>query len=122
MYDLYYSNSCQYIHVDVLSATNYFSTYDPYDELNPSFQAAITTASISILLYNALIHNRLVSSRFYQDGSYLIRQLTKDLLAAIELVNCDPEHKQPIFSTLLKRLQTLYSELSDSALAEITGI
>ena len=122
LYDLYYSNSCQYIHVDVLSATNYFSTYDPYDELNPSFQAAITTASISILLYNALIHNRLVSSRFYQDGSYLIRQLTKDLLAAIELVNCDSKHKQPIFSTLLKRLQTLYSELSDSVLEEITGI
>ena len=122
LYDLYYCNSCQYIHVDVLSATNYFSTYDPYDELNPSLQAAISTASISILLYNALIHNRLVSSRFYQDGSYLIRQLTKDLLAAIELVNCDPKHKQPIFSTLLKRLQTLYSELSDSALEEITGI
>ena len=122
LYDLYYCNSCQYIHVDVLSATNYFSTYDPYDELNPSLQAAISTASISILLYNALIYNRLVSSRFYQDGSYLIRQLTKDLLAAIELVNCDPKHKQPIFSTLLKRLQTLYSELSDSALEEITGI
>ena len=83
LYDLYYCNSCQYVHVDVLSATNYFSTYDPYDELNPSLQAAISTASISILLYNALIHNRLVSSRFYQDGSYLIRQLTKDLLAAI---------------------------------------
>ncbi len=122
LYDLYYCNSCQYVHVDVLSATNYFSTYDPYDELNPSLQAAISTASISILLYNALIHNRLVSSRFYQDGSYLIRQLTKDLLAAIELVNCDPKHKQPIFSTLLKRLQTLYSELSDSTLEEITGI
>ena len=122
LYDLYYCNSCQYVHVDVLSATNYFSTYDPYDELNPSLQAAISTASISILLYNALIHNRLVSSRFYQDGSYLIRQLTKDLLAAIELVNCDPKHKQPIFSTLLKRLQTLYSELSDSSLEEITGI
>ena len=122
VYDLYYCNSCQYVHVDVLSATNYFSTYDPYDELNPSLQAAISTASISILLYNALIHNRLVSSRFYQDGSYLIRQLTKDLLAAIELVNCDPKHKQPIFSTLLKRLQTLYSELSDSTLEEITGI
>lgn len=122
LYDSYYCNSCQYIHVDVLSATNYFSTYDPYDGLNPSLQAAISTASISILLYNALIHNRLVSSQFYQDGSYLIRQLTKDLLAAIELVNCDPKHRQPIFSTLLKRLQTLYNELSDSALEEITGI
>lgn len=122
LYDLYYSNSCQYIHVDVQSATNYFFTYDPYDELNPSLQAAIITASIVVLLYNALIHNRLVSSQFYQDGSYLIRQLTKDLLAAIEILNCDTEHMQPIFPTLLKRLQTLYGELSDCSLGEKTGI
>ena len=122
LYDLYYSNSCQYIHVDVQSATNYFSTYDPYDELNPSFQAAIVTASITVLLYNALIHNRLVSSQYYQDGSYLIRQLTKDLLTAIEILNCDPEHMQPIFPVLLKRLQTLDSELSDRAFDEKTII
>lgn len=122
LYDLYYSNACQYIHVDVQSATNYFFTYDPYDELNPSLQAAIITASIAVLLYNALIHNRLVGSQFYQDGSYLIRQLTKDLLAAIEILNCDTEHTQPIFPTLLKRLQTLYGELPDCSFGEETGI
>ena len=112
LYDLYYSNCCQYIHVDVESATNHFFTYDPYDELSPSLQAAITTATIAILLYNALIHNRLVDAQFYQDGCYLIRHLTKDLLAAIEMLNCDPQHTQPIFPIVLKRLQDLYDELS----------
>lgn len=122
LYDLYYSNSCQYIHVDVLSAKNYFSTYDPYDELNPSLQAAIVTVSITILLYHALIHNRLVSPQFYQDGSYLVRQLTGDLLVAIEILNSDSVHMQQIFPTLLKRLQTLYSELSDRTFEEKVDI
>lgn len=107
LYNLYYSNSCQYIHVDVLSAANYFYTYDPYDELNPSLQAAIITIGITILLYDALIHNQFVNAQFYQDASYFIKQLTKKLIVAMELLNSDPKHAHSIAPILLKRLQTL---------------
>ena len=116
LYDLYYSNSCQYIHVDVLSATNYFSTYDPYDEINPSLQAAIIAIGITILLYNSLVHNQFVQSQFRQDVSHLISQLIKSLLVAITLLNSDSKPAQPIFSTLLKRLQTLLNDLPDQTL------
>lgn len=116
LYDLYYGNACQYIHVDVASATNYFSTYDPYDELNPSLQAAIVATDITVLLYHALIHNQFVDPQFRQDATYLIKQLIEELLGATELLNSDPEHKQPIFSTVLKRLQTLLAEAPDEAI------
>lgn len=49
IYQVFYSKACQYVHVDVLSAKNYFAVVDPYGEVNPALineEAPLYTARI----------------------------------------------------------------------------
>ncbi|MDR3314019.1 MAG: DUF5677 domain-containing protein [Oscillospiraceae bacterium] len=48
LYTVFYQSACQYVHVDIMSAKSYFSTVNPYDEIDRSLIATLITSILEL--------------------------------------------------------------------------
>lgn len=111
LYTLYYMNACRYVHFDGTSANEYFSTYDPYDRVNPTLITAVNTLSVAALFYYSLSQNENVQKQFQKDAEYFIGRVIATLCEMYEVILADKEYEQQINSVFYKRFEKLLDTL-----------
>ena len=104
LYEEFYEDTCKYVHVDILSAKQYYSIIDIYDELDPTLVATVSVFSIVLMLLNKICECELVSQQYRTDFKFLSNKLCKKLIACLQIIDSDPMHKIPLITTLLQRL------------------
>ena len=105
LYELFYQTACQYVHVDVLSAKNYFYESDPYDEIDPAIIASIISITLAALLLNQVSRVHCTSKQFTKDITFLFNKIKPELLTSFEIAYGDPEHKNEVFNVFIERLK-----------------
>jgi len=104
LYEEFYEDTCKYVHVDILSAKQYYSIIDIYDELDPTLIATVSVLSIVLMLLNKICECELVSQQYITDFKFLSNKLCKKLITCLKIIDSDPMHKIPLITTLLERL------------------
>lgn len=105
IYFSFYTSACQYVHVDVMSAKSYFSTYDPYDEIDPCLTAFLIIGLLSVLLLVEISSNIATNDQFRSDVDYLFkRNLQPKLSLCLSIINTDPEHKNEMLDLFIRRI------------------
>jgi len=105
LYAIFYQTACQYVHVDIMSAKSYFSTPDPFDEINPALIAALIVCALSNLVLLEISEHKDVHPQFRQDIQFLCGENLKEkLINSLELANSDPEHQNAILDLLIRRM------------------
>jgi hypothetical protein len=102
LFDIFYATASQFVHVDVLSARTYFYEADPYDEIDPALIAQLISVVLIGEIVRALGPVPGVSKQFAIDTSHFLEGLGKSLLPALQLVDSDREHSNPIYQILIK--------------------
>lgn len=112
IYDMFYQTACQYVHVDVLSAKNYFATINPYDEVDSSLIAYLIIIVLSAMLLSQFGKYRESQEQYCKDISHLCKnKLNERLTFCLMLANQDSEHKNEILDLLKKRIETEFGNL-----------
>lgn len=106
IYNIFYETACQYVHVDVLSAKNYFSCVDPYDEIDPSIIAYMIAITLSVMLLGQMAKYRGTQEQYKKDISHLFESNFKDVLTScLMIANQDPEYKNDILDLFRERIE-----------------
>lgn len=110
IYNIFYQTACQYVHVDVLSAKNYFSIIDPYEELDPSLIAYSIVATLAVMLVSQFGKYRNTQEQYRKDIEYLCKNVLKDkVISGLLIGNQIPEQKNDILDLLKKRIESEFN-------------
>ena len=114
LYNVFYQTACQYVHVDIMSAKSYFSTVNPYDEIDPSLIACLITSILAELLLLQISQHKSMQQQYKNDVLYLCSQnLNKRIIPCLEIARCDPEHQNAILDLLLNRIKEQFPDNDD---------
>ena len=105
IYNSFYQEACQYVHVDILSAEKYFSVIDIYDQLDPSLIAGISTAVMVLMVLKEISRMEQVQAQYREDLQFLLQSLGKRLISCLHIADADPENKVELVPILRKRLE-----------------
>lgn len=106
IYNIFYETACQYVHVDVLSAKNYFSCVDPYDEIDPSIIAYMIAIALTGMVLGQIAKYRGTQEQYKEDISHLFENKFKDaLISCLMIANQDTEHKNDILDLFRERIE-----------------
>lgn len=104
IYDLFYKLASRHIHIDIVSAKRYFETYNPYDEINPSYIAIIILYSLSCMILAEIVKNKNVEKSFSKDANYLLKRISSKLVDSLLLIEQDKNHTNEMYDIFKKRL------------------
>jgi hypothetical protein len=104
IYSLFYQTACQYVHVDVMSARNYFSNIDVYDEVSSELIAELISLTLILFLLARISYNKDVDAQFKKDSNYLCVLLSKKIISCFEILKCDSEHQNVLYDVFIERL------------------
>lgn len=104
LYEEFYQDVCKYVHVDILSAKQYYSVIDIYDQIDPTLVATVSVLSIALMLLNKISECELVDAQYQSDFKFLSNKLLEKLLDCLQIIDSDPLHEIPLVKTLKKCL------------------
>lgn len=100
LYEEFYQDVCKYVHVDILSAKQYYSVIDIYDQIDPTLVAMVSVLSIALMLLNKIFECELVDAQYQSDFKFLSNKLLGKLLDCLQIIDSDPLHEIPLVKTL----------------------
>lgn len=110
LYEFFYRKACSYIHVDIMSAKSYFSTTDPYDEVDPTKVSCLISVSLVLILMEQISRNKMVQDRFRKDSRYLIKNIRDSLIICFDIMKLDDRHYNVIYEIIIQRLKELCTD------------
>lgn len=105
LFSIFYQTTCQYVHVDVMSAKNYFATVNVYDEIDPALIAELISLTLALLLIYQMAQNKNILPLFCKDVIHLYKNISKKLIECFEFLKCDPEHLNVLYGLFIDRLR-----------------
>lgn len=105
LYDIFYRSTCQFIHLDVMSAKSYFHGFDPFQEIDASLIAAIVSITFLTLMLEQFSNVEKLKPGYKKDIKYLTNNIKKDLLLAFQVINTNEYNKNELFNSIVNRLQ-----------------
>lgn len=107
IYDIFYREASRYIHTDILSAEKYFSMYDPYDEINPTYSALLVLFALSFMILEEIINNKEINENFKKDGKHYLIKASDELSCCFDILNLDLQNYNELNHIFLKRIMLM---------------
>lgn len=103
IYDIFYGEASRYVHTDILSAKRYFSTYDPYDEINPTYISILILFTLGFMLLDEMINNKKVKKQFGKDAKHYLTKSINELIKCFDIISQDIKNYNKLYRIFSKR-------------------
>lgn len=107
IYDVFYREASRYVHTDILSAKKYFSNYDPYDEINPTYSAILVLFALCFIMLEELINNKEIMESFKKDGKHYLIKVSDELNSCFDIINQDLQNYNVLNHIFSKRIMLI---------------
>ncbi|WP_179032402.1 hypothetical protein [Paenibacillus kribbensis] len=104
LYDLFYRTSSQYVHVDILTARNYFSISNPFTEVDPLFISAVMGLTFAVLLLEQISLLKESEEQFRIDTDDWITIAKAELICCYKILELNHLTRNKVYTILKKRL------------------
>lgn len=104
IYQLFFATASQYVHVDVLSAREYFHDSDPFEEFNPACVARIFSLALAGMVLETLSEIPGVDRQLTADYRYFLRTLFERLTTPFTILDSDPVYRNDAYRAFLDRI------------------
>lgn len=103
IYDIFYGEASRYVHTDILSAKRYFSIYDPYDEINPTYISILILFTLGFMLLDEMINNKKVKKQFGKDAKHYLTKSINELIKCFDIISQDKKNYNKLYRIFSKR-------------------
>ena len=104
LYDIFYRSACQFIHLDIMSAKNYFHGFDPFLEIDASLIAAEIGTTFITLMLEQFQYIEALKPSFRKDIKYLTTNLKDNLLHLYQFISSDEYNRNEFVNSIIKRI------------------
>lgn len=107
IYDIFYREASRYVHTDILSAKKYFSTYDPYDEVDPTYNSILVLFALGFMVLEEIINNKNVMEQFKKDAKHYLIKVSAELYNCFNIISQDRQNYNELNHIFSKRIKLI---------------